>query len=71
MINLSRFEIYKDVKGGWRFRLKSDNNKIMANGESYTRKSSCKDAVKTISYECFMMWDCSGMKEGTVVEVKE
>ena len=40
------FEIYKDKKNEWRWRLKAKNGKIIAQGESYKRK---KAMLKTIS----------------------
>jgi uncharacterized protein YegP (UPF0339 family) len=45
----AKFEIYKDAKGEFRFRLKAANGEIVATGESYKAKSgvlSGVDAVK-------------------------
>lgn len=37
-----QFEIYKDVGGQYRFRLKSRNGDIVATGESYPTKAAVK-----------------------------
>lgn len=34
-----RVTVYADKSGGWRFRIVSGNGRIVAQGESYTRKS--------------------------------
>ena len=31
-------EIYEDVAGEWRWRVRAENGEIVAEGESYTRK---------------------------------
>lgn len=41
-----RYEIFKDVKGEFRFRLKSKNYEIILTAsEGYINKSDCKDAI--------------------------
>ncbi len=43
------FEIYKDAKDEFRWRLKAGNGKIMATAsEGYKTKASCTKAVETI-----------------------
>lgn len=37
-----KFEIYKDVSGNFRFRLKAPNREIIAVGEAYKSKDGCK-----------------------------
>jgi uncharacterized protein YegP (UPF0339 family) len=44
----AKFEIYKDKKGGFRFRLKAANGQIIAYGESYTKKASCLNGIESI-----------------------
>jgi uncharacterized protein YegP (UPF0339 family) len=44
----AKFEIYKDKKGGYRFRLLAANNQIIATGESYTTKAGCKKGINSI-----------------------
>lgn len=34
--------IYQDRRGGWRFRITAKNGRVVAQGESYTRKASAK-----------------------------
>lgn len=59
-----KFEIYKDVKGEWRWRLKARNGKIIAvSGEGYKRKRSVDDTINTIRK---MHWTHS-----KVIEVKK
>src|SRR5688572_17827259 len=41
-----RYEIFKDVKGEFRFRLKSKNYEIILTAsEGYINKSDCKNAI--------------------------
>ena len=50
----AKFEVYKDAKGEFRFRLKAANGEIVATGESYTSKAgvlSGLDAVKRAAAE--------------------
>lgn len=35
-------EIYRDRKGGWRFRVRAGNGEVIGQGESYTRKFDAK-----------------------------
>jgi uncharacterized protein len=50
----AKFEIYKDSKGEFRFRLKAGNGEVVATGESYKNKAgviSGVDAVKRAAAE--------------------
>ena len=42
------FEIYKDSKGEFRFRLKSRNGEIVASGESYPTKALAKKVIAAV-----------------------
>ena len=42
------FEIYKDKKGEFRFRLKSRNGEIVATGESYPSKAIAKKGIAAV-----------------------
>jgi UPF0339 protein NMB1088 len=43
------FEIYKDARGEFRWRLKAGNHQSIAtSGESYTTKQSCQHAIGVI-----------------------
>ena len=42
------FEIYKDSKGEFRFRLKSRNGEIVATGESYPSKAIAKKGIAAV-----------------------
>ena len=42
------FEIYKDKKGEFRFRLKSRNGEIVASGESYPTKALAKKGIAAV-----------------------
>lgn len=52
----SRFEVYPDDAGEWRWRLQAPNNEIVASGESYEDKSSAiigvGDAVRNFGAAC-------------------
>jgi uncharacterized protein YegP (UPF0339 family) len=43
-----KFEIYKDKKGEFRFRLKAGNGQIIAVGEGYKELAGCKNGIKSI-----------------------
>lgn len=47
-MNQPIFEIYQDVYGKYKFRLRGTNNKIVAIGEGYKTKSKCIDAVNSV-----------------------
>jgi uncharacterized protein YegP (UPF0339 family) len=42
------FELYKDRKGEFRFRLKSRNGEIVATGESYPTKAGAKKGIAAV-----------------------
>ncbi len=44
-----KFEVYKDKKGEWRWRLVASNgNNIASSGEGYERKQGCLDAIESV-----------------------
>ena len=43
-----KFEIYKDKKGEFRFRLKARNGQIIASGEGYTTMKACENGVASV-----------------------
>lgn len=43
-----KFEIYKDKKGEYRFRLKASNGQIIATGESYKEAAGVKNGIASI-----------------------
>ena len=43
-----KFEIYTDKRGEFRFRLKAANGQIVAVGEGYKAKASCKNGIASI-----------------------
>ena len=43
-----QFEIYKDVGGQYRFRLKSRNGEIVATGESYPTKAAARKGAQAV-----------------------
>ena len=43
-----KFEIYKDKKGEFRFRLKAKNGEIIATGEGYASKAGCLNGIESI-----------------------
>lgn len=43
------FEVYRDKLGGWRWRLRTINGRIIADsGESYTRERDAWRAISTV-----------------------
>jgi uncharacterized protein YegP (UPF0339 family) len=46
---VSKFQIYKDRKGEYRWRLRARNGEIIADGnEGYSRKASCKHGIDLV-----------------------
>jgi len=45
---MAKFEIYKDKKGEFRWKLRADNNQIIASGEGYTSKAGCKNGIESV-----------------------
>ena len=43
-----KFELYLDKAGEYRFRLKAKNGEIVATGESYKAKASCRNGIDSI-----------------------
>ncbi|WP_117215767.1 YegP family protein [Allorhizocola rhizosphaerae] len=43
-----KFELYTDVRGQYRFRLKAANGQIVAVGESYPTKAAALDGVDAV-----------------------
>ena len=43
-----KFEIYKDKRGEFRFRLKAGNGEIILASEGYKRKASCKNGIASV-----------------------
>jgi len=43
-----KFEVYKDKKGEFRFRLKSSNGQVIATGEGYSTKKACLNGIESI-----------------------
>ena len=43
-----KFEVYKDKKGEFRFRLKARNGEIIATGEGYKAKKSCLNGIASV-----------------------
>jgi uncharacterized protein YegP (UPF0339 family) len=43
-----KFEVYKDKKGEFRFRLKAKNGQVIATGEGYSKVDSCLNGVASV-----------------------
>ena len=43
-----KFEIYKDKKGEFRFRLKASNGQIILASEGYKARSGCKNGIESV-----------------------
>lgn len=44
----AKFEVYEDVGGEWRWRLVAKNGRVLAQGESHTRKPDAERATRTV-----------------------
>ena len=45
---MAKFEIYKDKRGEFRFRLKAGNGQTILASEGYTSKSSCNNGIESV-----------------------
>ena len=45
---MGKFEIYKDKKGEFRFRLKAGNGQTILTGEGYSAKSGCSNGIESV-----------------------
>lgn len=43
-----RVTVYQDTAGGWRFRIKSANGRIVAVGEAYSRKADAARGARRV-----------------------
>lgn len=48
-MNAARFEVFQDKGGGWRWRLRASNHRIIAVGESHTREADAWRAAETVA----------------------
>ena len=48
----AKYQIYKDMAGKFRFRLRAENNKIVAVSEAYERKAGAINGVKSVQSNC-------------------
>jgi uncharacterized protein YegP (UPF0339 family) len=48
----AKYQVYKDVAGKFRFRLRAANNKIVAVSQGYENKAGCINGVKSVQNNC-------------------
>lgn len=44
----AKFEIYKDKRGDFRFRLIAKNGQVIATSEAYKSEASCKKGIESV-----------------------
>ena len=47
-----KFQVYKDAAGKTRFRIRANNNKIVAVGEAYEKYASCLKGIESVKRNC-------------------
>ena len=47
-----KYQIFKDIAGKYRFRLRAENNKIVAVSEAYEQKAGVINGVKSVQTNC-------------------
>lgn len=45
---MTKFEVYKDKAGEYRFRLKAGNGQVIAVSEGYKSKTSCMNGIESV-----------------------
>lgn len=48
----AKYQVYRDIAGKFRFRLRAINNKIVAVSQAYERKAGCINGVKSVQNNC-------------------
>jgi uncharacterized protein YegP (UPF0339 family) len=48
----AKYQVYKDMVGKYRFRLRAANNKIVAVSEAYESKPGCMNGVRSVQKNC-------------------
>jgi uncharacterized protein YegP (UPF0339 family) len=48
LIMAGKFELYTDVRGQFRFRLKAANGRVIAVGESYPTKAAALEGIEAV-----------------------
>ncbi len=43
-----KFEVYRDTKGEYRFRLKAANGETILSGEGYTNRAACDTGIASV-----------------------
>ncbi len=43
-----KFEVFKNKKGEYRFRLKASNGQIIASGQGYNTKAACMNGIESV-----------------------
>jgi uncharacterized protein YegP (UPF0339 family) len=49
---MPKFQVYKDAADKFRFRLRAENNEIVAMGQAYEQHSSCINGIRSIQKNC-------------------
>ena len=49
---MSKFQMYKDAAGKYRFRLRAGNNRIVAVGEAYEQRAGCLNGIRSVQKNC-------------------
>lgn len=62
----ARYQIYKDVGGKYRFRLRAANNKIVVVSEAYDSKQSCQQGIEAVKENCG-----AGIEDLTPIKINE
>lgn len=45
---MSKFEVYQDAAGEWRWRLKASNGQVVASGEGYKTQAGAKRGCEAL-----------------------
>jgi len=48
----AKYQVYKDMSGKFRFRLRAENHKIVAVSEAYEQKAGVMNGVKSVQTNC-------------------
>lgn len=71
MANRSKFELYKDRREEWRWRLRAGNGKIVAVGESYSSRTRARGGIFAVCKSIESMPKTGGGITLPIITIKE
>jgi uncharacterized protein len=65
-----KYQVYQDISGKYRFRLRAENNQIVAVSQGYDQHTSCMNGVKSVQNNCSAAIEDATIKGETIPNPK-